>query len=66
MLRPNKTCHIEFGESTVKPKELDVLKRLGYIGEKEDDMIIFVGTETIPELKSDEVVVFKSFFRAAL
>jgi hypothetical protein len=30
--------HIKFGESTMKPKDLDVLKRFGYIDKKEDDM----------------------------
>jgi hypothetical protein len=39
VLQPNKPNHVKFGQSTVKPKDLDVLKRLGYIGEKEDAMI---------------------------
>lgn len=39
VLRSNKPSHIEFGKSTVKPEDLVVLKRLGYIGEKDDDMI---------------------------
>jgi hypothetical protein len=46
----------------VKPKDLDVLKRLGYIGEKEDAMIWFAGDEIILKPKDDEVVVFRSFF----
>jgi hypothetical protein len=61
ILRPNELSHIEFGESIVKLEDLDVLKRLGYIIEKEDDMIMFPGSETIPESKDDEVVVFRSF-----
>jgi hypothetical protein len=52
MLRPSKPSHIEFGQSTVKPEDLDVLKRLGYIGDNEDDMIRFDGGETILELKN--------------
>lgn len=62
VLRPSKVSHIEFGQSTVRPEDLDVLKRLGYIGEKEDDMIILAGDETIPEPKNIEIVVFRSFF----
>lgn len=34
ILRPNKSSHIEFGESILKLEDLDVLKRLGYISEK--------------------------------
>ena len=66
VLRPSKPSHIEFWQSTVKSEDLDVLKRLGYIGEKEDDMIRFVGDETIPEPKNDEIVIFKSLFQAGL
>jgi hypothetical protein len=66
ILRPNKTSHIEFSESTVKLEDLDVLKSLGYIGQKEDNMIRFAGSETVPEPKDDEVVVFRSFFREGL
>jgi hypothetical protein len=62
ILWPNKTSRIGFGESTVKPEDLDVMKRLGYIGQKEDDMIRFTGSEIILEPKDDEVVVFRSFF----
>lgn len=64
ILRPNKTSHIGFGESTMKPKDLDVMKRFGYIGQKEDDMIKFAGSEIIPEPKDDEVIAFRSFFSA--
>lgn len=66
ILCPNKPSHLEFGVSTVRAEDLDVLKKLGYIGEKEDDMIRFVGSEIIPEPKDDEVIVFRSFFRAGL
>jgi hypothetical protein len=66
ILRLNKPSHIEFGESTIKAEDLDVLKWLGYIGQKEDNMIRFAGIEIILELKDDEVVVLRSFFRARL
>jgi hypothetical protein len=42
------------------------MKKLGYIGENDDELIRFAGEEIIPEPKEDEVVVFKSFFRAGL
>ena len=42
------------------------MKKLGYFGENEDGLIRFAGEEVIPEPKEDEVVVFKSFFRAGL
>jgi hypothetical protein len=42
------------------------MKKLVYFGENDDDLVRFAGEETIPEPKEDEVVVFKSFFRAGL
>jgi hypothetical protein len=42
------------------------MKKLGYFGENEDELIRFAGEEVIPEPKEDEVVVLKSFFRAGL
>jgi hypothetical protein len=66
ILRPNKPSHLEFGVSTVKAEDLDVLKKLGYIGQKEDDMTRFDGSEIIHEPKDDEVVVFRSFFPVGL
>jgi hypothetical protein len=43
-----------------------MMKKLGYFGEAESKLIRFAGEEVIPEPKDDEVVVFKSFFRAGL
>jgi hypothetical protein len=43
-----------------------VLKRLVLIGQKDDNMTRFVGDEIVREPKNDEVVVFRSFFRARL
>jgi hypothetical protein len=34
------------------------MKRLGYIGKKDDDLIRFAGDEIVPEPEDDEVVVF--------
>jgi hypothetical protein len=58
--------HIEFGKSTIKAEDLDVMRRVGYIGHKDDNMIRFAGDEIILEPKNDEVVVFRSFVRARL
>jgi hypothetical protein len=66
ILNTNKSSHIEFGESTIKVEDFDVLKRLGYIGQKDDNMVRFAGDEIVPEPKNDEVVVFRSFFLAGL
>jgi hypothetical protein len=42
------------------------MKKLGYVGKNDDDLVRFVGDEVILEPKDDEVVVFKSFFHAGL
>jgi hypothetical protein len=66
ILSPSKLSHIEFGKSTVSAKDLVMMKKLGYFGENESKLIRFAGEEVVPEPKEDEVVVFKSFFRAGL
>jgi hypothetical protein len=66
ILSPSKPSHIEFGRSTVKPEDLVLMKKLGYFGKNDDNLIRFVGEEIIPEPKDDEVVVFKSFFHVGL
>jgi hypothetical protein len=45
---------------------MPMMKKLGYFGETESELVRFAGEETTPEPKKDEVVVFKSFFRAGL
>jgi hypothetical protein len=42
------------------------MKKLGYFGQNDDELLRFAGDEVIPEPKEDDVVVFKSFFRAGL
>jgi hypothetical protein len=42
------------------------MKKLGYFGENDDELLHFVGVEAILEPKEDELVVFKIFFRAGL
>jgi hypothetical protein len=66
ILHPRKPSHIEFDRSTLKAEELDVLKRLGYVGREDDNTIRFAGDETVSEPKDDEVVVFRSFFWVGL
>jgi hypothetical protein len=62
----SKPSHIEFGKSTVKTEDLVLMEKLGYFGENDDEVIRFAGEEVVPEPRNDEVVVFKSFFRAGL
>jgi hypothetical protein len=66
ILSPSKRSNIEFGKSTVTEEDLVVMKMLGYFGEDEGKLIRFAGEEVIPEPKEDEVVLFRSFFRAGL
>jgi hypothetical protein len=66
ILSPSKPSHFEFGKSTVIAEDLVMMKKLGYFGENESKLIRFAGEEVVPEPKEDEVVVFKSFFRAGL
>jgi hypothetical protein len=64
ILSPAKSSHIEFGKSTMTADDMITMKKLGYFGEAESKLIRFASEEVIPEPKEDEVVVFKSFFRA--
>jgi hypothetical protein len=66
ILSPSKPSHIEFGKSIVKAEDLILMKKLGYFGENDDRLVRFAREEVILELKDDEVVVFKIFFRAGL
>jgi hypothetical protein len=43
-----------------------MMMKLGYFGEAEKKLVRFAGEETTSVPKDDEVVVFKSFFRAGL
>jgi hypothetical protein len=66
ILSPAKPSHIEFGRSTVTADDMVMMKKLGYFREVESKLIRFASDEVIPEPKDDEVIVFKSFFRAGL
>jgi hypothetical protein len=65
-LMPTKPCHLDFGESTVSEADMPMMIKLGYFGEAEKKLIHFAGEETTPTPENDEVVVFRSFFRAGL
>jgi hypothetical protein len=66
ILSSSKPSHIEFEKSTVKKEYLILMKKLGYFRENHDKLVRFAMEEVIPEPRNDEVVVFKSFFRAGL
>jgi hypothetical protein len=65
-LMPAKPSHLDFGKSTVSEADMPMMIKLGYFGEAEKKLIRFAGEETTPTPKNDEVVVFRSFFRAGL
>jgi hypothetical protein len=66
ILFPTKPSHLEFEKYTVTEDDMPMMMKLGYFGEVESKLIRFAGEEVILKPKKDEVVVFKSFFRAEL
>jgi hypothetical protein len=65
-LMPAKPSHLDFGKSTVSEADMPMTIKLGYFGEAEKKLIRFGGEETTPTPENDDVVVFRSFFRAGL
>jgi hypothetical protein len=65
-LIPSKPIHLDFEKSTMSEADMPMMMKLGYFGETEKKLIRFAGEETTPQPKDDEVVVYKSFFRAGL
>jgi hypothetical protein len=63
---PSKPSHLDFGKSTVSEADMPMMTKLGYFGEDEKKLLRFGREETIPKPENDEVVVFKSFFKAGL
>jgi hypothetical protein len=63
---PSKPSHLDFGKSTISEDDLPKLLNLGYFNEAKKELIRFGGEETTPKPGKDEVVVFKSFFKAGL
>ena len=66
ILIPSKPSHLDFEKSTVSEADVPMMMKLSYFGETEKKFLRFAGEETTPEPKNDEVVVFKSFFKAGL
>jgi hypothetical protein len=66
ILIPTKPSHLDFEKSTVSKDDMPMMMKLGYFGETERKLVRFAGEETTPAPKNDEIVVFKSFFRAGL
>jgi hypothetical protein len=65
-IMPSKPSHLDFGTLTVSEADMPMMIKLGYFGEAEKKLIHFGGEETIPKPENDEVVVFRSFFKAGL
>jgi hypothetical protein len=63
---PSKPSHLDFGKSTVSEADMAMMTKLGYFREADKGLIHLGGEETIPKPENDEVVVFKSFFKAGL
>ena len=63
---PSKPSHLEFGRSTITEDDMPKLMKLGYFSEAKKELIQFSGDEITPKPEKDEVVVFKSFFKAGL
>jgi hypothetical protein len=63
---PSKPSHLEFGKSTITEGDMAKLLKLGYFSEDKRELIRFGGEEVTPKPEKDEVVVFKSFFKAGL
>jgi hypothetical protein len=63
---PSKPNHLEFGNSTVTEDDMPKLIKLGYFSEAKKKLIHFGGKEITPKPEKDEMVVFKSFFKAGL
>jgi hypothetical protein len=63
---PLKPSHLDFGKSTMSEADMAMMTKLGYFREADKGLIRFGGEETIPKPENDEVVVFKSFFKAGL
>jgi hypothetical protein len=63
---PSKPSHLDFEKSTISEADIPKMVKLGYLSEAKKELIRFGGEETIPKLGKNEVVVFKSLFKAGL
>jgi hypothetical protein len=62
----SKPSHLDFGKSTISEGDLPKMLNLGYLSEAKKELVRFGGEETTPKPGKDEVVIFKSFFKAGL
>jgi hypothetical protein len=62
----SKPSHLEFGRSTITEDDMPKLMKLGYFSEAKKELIRFDREEITPKPEKNEVVVFKSFFKAGL
>jgi hypothetical protein len=63
---PSEPSHLDFGKSTISKADLPKMVKLGYFSEAKKELVRFSGEETILKPEKNEVVVFKSFFKAGL
>jgi hypothetical protein len=63
---PSKPSHLDFGKSTISEADLPKMVKMGYFSEAKKELVHFGGEEITPKPEKDEVVVFKSFFKAGL
>jgi hypothetical protein len=63
---PSKPSHLDFEKSTIYEADMPMMIKLGYFGEAEKRLIRFGGEETTLKPENDEVVVFRSLFKAGL
>jgi hypothetical protein len=63
---PSKPSHLDFGKSTISEADLPKMVKLGYCSETKKELVHFGGEEITLKPKKNEVVVFKSFFKAGL
>jgi hypothetical protein len=66
IIMPSKSSHLDFGKSIVSEADMTMMTKLGYFREVEKGLVRFGREETISKSENDEVVVFKSFFKAGL
>jgi hypothetical protein len=60
--RPSKLSYIEIGHSTLKERDLQYMRRLGKFSSKVNMRL--PREETTPKPEKDEVLVYRSFFKA--
>jgi hypothetical protein len=63
---PTKPSHLDFEKSTISETDLPKMMKLGYFSEAKKELVRFGGEETTLKPEKNEVVVFKSFFKAGL